>query len=40
MKDIKYKMKVLNRVVYSSKGAFEICNYPEYVFSLQKERQI
>ena len=40
MKAINYKMKELNRLVYSSKKALETCNYPEHVLRLQKEHQI
>ena len=40
MKVINYKIKKLNRLVYSSKEALETCNYPEQVLRLQKERQV
>ena len=40
MKAINYKMKKLNRFVYSSKEALETWNYREHVLRLQKERQI
>ena len=38
MNVINYR-KTIIRLVYSSKKAHENCNYPEYVFCLQKEGQ-
>ena len=37
---ISYKMKYLNKFLYSSKKTVEVINFSEYVLRLQKERQL
>ena len=39
MKAVNYKMKQLDRAFIFVKEALGTCNYPEYIFCLQKERK-